>query len=409
MRVLIFEPDCGGHRLQYVAAILDALAPLPVSKLLLCQRGIRETEEFSAHLAPLQGGFDIDEGASNTRGMSAYRTGMLRFLDLYKAIARHKPDHVYIPYADGLIQIAGVARALGFSLARPGMEIEALMMRGKFAYDPPPSSMRIRLFAKTLASTPVDIVHHLDPIVYDFLRQRFQAMAGRFRLMPEAVETIDIVDRRIAQMKLGIPQNGKYVGCLGALGAGKGIALLLRAFENAPLAADTRLLLLGKPDRELRLLLDGRFRGLREAGRIIHFDRYVTQDEFHLGLMASDIVCAPYLRQIGSSGIVVRAAAVGRLVLGSQFGWVGRVIRDFELGIACDVQDVPRFATEISRALSLSENYRPGLKAQAFANFHRMENFEWHWTRRLRERLGMGHPEEIVAWQWPKPALAEAS
>ncbi len=395
--------------MQYVGAIVDALAPLRVSTVLVCERGIRQTSEFSTHLARIQGGFDIDDGVPPSRGQPAYTVGMRRFLALRKAIARHKPDHVYIPYADGLIQVAGLARMLGFSLSRPGMEIEALMMRGKFAYEPRPAPLSTRLIATALARTPVDIVHHIDPIVYDYIRHRFESLAVRFRLLPEAVESIVPLDLQTARLRLGIPPLGKYVGCLGALSAGKGVAFLLRAFSSAPMEADHRLLLVGKPDPELRLLLTGEYRTLREAGRIVHIDRYVSQDEFHLGLMASDVVCAPYHRQIGSSGIVVRAAAIGRPLLGSDFGWVGRVIRDFELGTVCDVTDIPRFATELAHALALSAGYRPGPKARLFANYHRQENFAWHWTHRLRERMGLGTPRASSEWAWPEsPSFDQA-
>jgi glycosyltransferase involved in cell wall biosynthesis len=284
------------------------------------------------------------------------------------------------------------------------MEIEGLMMRGKFAYDPSAMTLRTRITAQALKNTPIDIVHHLDPIVYDYLRQHFAELACRLRLLPEPVENMKPLDARAARAKLGISPTGSYLGCLGALSAVKGVALLLKAFADAPVAADARLLLIGKPDVELRLLLDNEYRGLCEAGRIIHIDRYVSQEEFHLGLMASDVVCVPYHRQIGSSGVVVRAAAVGRPLLGSDFGWIGRVIRDFELGIVCDVTDTPRFAVGIAAALASSSSYRQGPKAQAFSNFHCLENFERHWTRRLRERLGLGMPRKLSAWEWPESA-----
>ncbi len=395
--------------MHYVGAILDALAPLHVSMVLVCEQGIRQTAEFATHLARVQCGFEIDDGVPPSWGQPAYTVGALRFLALRRAIARHKPDHVYIPYADGLIQVAGLARMVGFSLSRPGMEIEALMMRGKFAYEPLPASLRTRLIATALARTPVDIVHHIDPIVYDYVRHQFESLAVRFRLLPEAVESIVPLDLRTARLRLGISPLGKYVGCLGALSAGKGVAFLLKAFSSTAMEADHRLLLVGKPDPELRRLLAGDYRTLQEAGRIVHIDRYVSQDEFHLGLMASDVVCAPYHRQIGSSGVVVRAATIGRPLLGSDFGWVGRVIRDFELGIVCDVTDVPRFGTELARALALSAGYRPGPKARLFSNYHQQENFEWHWTRRLRERMGLGTRRASSEWAWPEsPSFDQA-
>jgi glycosyltransferase involved in cell wall biosynthesis len=398
---MIFESEWAGHRLQYVRAILDALAPLAVSTVFVCGRGTRETQEFATHLEPIRDRFEVDESGIRTRGKTPQAAAMRRFLDFRKALARHRPDHVYLPYADGLMQVAGVSRALGLSLSRPGMEMEGLLMRGRFAYEPGPTSVRTRATIKALELSPFDIVHHLDPVVFEYLLKRCPGLAGRLRLLPEAVERIDVIDKSVARARLGIPTGGRYIGCLGAMSAAKGVNLLIKAFLRSALATDIRLLLIGEVDAELQGLLKGEYLGDMESGQIMHIDRYVSQEDFHLGFNALDVICTPYPRQIGSSGIVVRAAAVGRPVLGSEFGWVGRVIRDFELGETCDVDNGPAFAAKVVRALKIAENYRPGPKAQHFKAFHSIGNFEAHWTRRLRERLNIGEPRQLVRWEWP--------
>lgn len=387
--------------MQYVRSILDALSSLPVSTVFVCGRGVRQADEFATHLAPIAGSFQLDDGATRTRGMPPYASGLRRFVDFREALARHRPDHAYVPYADGLMQVAGLARQLGWRLSRPGMEIEGLMMRGRFAYDSGPLAIRDRATIKTLHWSPFDIVHHLDPIAYDFLVAHSPRLTGRLRLLPEAVERVEVVDRVFARVRLNIPAVGRYVGCLGALSAAKGVGLLLRVFLHSPPAPDVRLLLIGKADPQLRDLLNGECAGLRESGRIIHIDRYVSQEELHLGLNALDVICVPYLRQIGSSGILVRAAAAGRPVLGTEFGWIGRVIRDFELGETCDIETIPAFAAALERALGGARTYRAGSKAQNFKAFHSIENFEAHWTRRLRQRLRLRDSRELLQWKWP--------
>jgi glycosyltransferase involved in cell wall biosynthesis len=303
------------------------------------------------------------------------------------------------------MQIAGVCRALGLPRSRSGMEVEGLLMRGRFAYEPGPMSTRTRIAIKALELSPFDLIHHLDPLVFGYILEHCPGLTDRLRLLPEAVEHVKKIDLSLARTRLGIPPQGRYIGCLGALSAGKGVALLIKAFLLAQVASDVRLLLIGGVDAELRDLLYREYSAHVESGRFIHIDRYVSQEDFHLGLNACDVICTPYRRQIGSSGIVVRAAAVGRPVLGSEFGWVGRVIRDFELGDTCDVDDVSAFADKIARALKAAENYRAGPNAKYFRSFHTIGNFESHWTYRLRERLGIAETGQLVGWKWPKSIL----
>ena len=60
-------------------------------------------------------------------------------------------------------------------------------------------------------------------------------------------------------------------------------------------------------------------------------DRYI-QDYFR----CSDLVLVTYQRHIGSSHVLIRAAAEGVPVLGSNYGLVGKLITTYHLGIAID-------------------------------------------------------------------------
>ena len=401
---MIFEPSSQGHRLQYVRSVLDALADYPVSRLFVTARGMQETAEFATHLSPIAGTFGIDEIASQAGEGSPRMVGMRRFSDLRKAIGRHRPEHVYVPYADGLMQISGLASRFGGSLARQGMEIEGLLMRGRFAYSPEPVSMPAHASIKALEWSPFDIVHHLDPIVHEFLRGYSPTLAAKLRLLPEAVEHVKILPAKLARERLGIPTHGRYIGALGALFAGKGIALLLKAFVKANLAADTRLLLVGIADAPLLDLLREDYAEQVRSSRIIHIARYVSQDEFHLGLNASDLICVPHLHQTGSSGLVVRAAAARRPILGTDFGWIGRVIRAFHLGEVCDVENIAAFAASLSEVVNRTQAYNADEHALQFAAFHSIGNFGAHWTQRLRERLRITTPSSPIGWHWPQSA-----
>jgi glycosyltransferase involved in cell wall biosynthesis len=183
------------------------------------------------------------------------------------------------------------------------------------------------------------------------------------------------------------------------LDARKGIDLLLQAFADAALPPGDRLLLVGRADPQIRSLLDGRFAPLVRDGRVIVFDKYVTDEELERALLASDLVATPYPRHIGSASIVIRAAAAGRPVLGSEFGWSGYVIPKFGLGTTCDVTDPRAIAGSLAAAMETAAAFRLPPAGERFVRFHGLDNFQAAWTFRLRQRLGLP-PGDYRSWDW---------
>ena len=74
-------------------------------------------------------------------------------------------------------------------------------------------------------------------------------------------------------------------------------------------------------------------------------DRYYADFEYTSLISASDVVCIPYTNFIGSSNVMMHAAAQGRLVLAPEFGVLGELTRRYKLGVTCDTSD-PKLVTE---------------------------------------------------------------
>ena len=81
----------------------------------------------------------------------------------------------------------------------------------------------------------------------------------------------------------------------------------LAAFERSPLAADDRVLLVGRATPPIRELLQTRYDQLIRQQRIVVVDRYVSDEELGAAFFAADVVAVTHPRQIGSSGTLVRA------------------------------------------------------------------------------------------------------
>jgi glycosyltransferase involved in cell wall biosynthesis len=116
---------------------------------------------------------------------------------------------------------------------------------------------------------------------------------------------------------------------------------------------DLFLLCAGKiaDDREIRVGLET----LVRTGRARVIDRYVSDQEEELSFAATDVVLLPYLQHFGSSGVLSRAAAAGKMVIASDEGLIARRIRAHELGLLFSSGNHHELAARMREARVLSE------------------------------------------------------
>lgn len=394
MQSLIFEPAWEGHRLDYVARLLTGLLSSGQNVTLALSAHAPETREFKVHLEPIiqaQRAVTIDAwmclaapGASTPLRAAMPLPALLR-----ESIRRSQAQWVFVPTVDGLAQIAGLEALIGRRVVPRGVEAEALLMRGNFAY---PGSLGRRAHAELAWQLAVrgkwSALYTIDPLAFQEAIRRY-GKCSKLSLMPDPVERIPCISTIAGRIALGIPEQGRYVGIVGLLDERKGTHLLIDAFARAKLSGTDRLLLVGRQAPSIRRMLVDDYQSLVQGGRIIVIDRYVGNDELALAIAAANVVCTPYPHHIGSASIVIRAAAARRMVLGSQFGWIGYVVPRFGLGITCAVQDQSEFSLVIGKALEASNEFVVRDAQREFVKYHSPENFAATWTARLRERQGL--------------------
>lgn len=412
MRVLIAEPNCAGHRLHLVrvlaqgtARLAQGAARLPVEVRVAVAAGARASDEGRVHLAALDAAIEVQESLGGQGGSVPGARSRTRAV--VRAIDDGWADHVYVPYADGIAQILGLRRRLGrLRLPRQTM-IEGLLMRGRIAGPGRGIIGRLRQAAwkaawlRATASAPFARVHWLDPIQYDAMRRLGgRDLVARSRLMPEPVEPIRDEGRAAARRALGVPESPIYIGVAGPLNTRKGIHRLLPAFSGCDFDGhDVRLLLFGRPDDAVRPMLEGEFAPLIEQGRVIWRDGYLSDEQFDQVLCALDVAALAYPGHLGSSGLLVRSAAIGRTVLASRDGWMGWVTPKFNLGVVCDPDDTADIAAGLKDAVARARaGADGGSAAGSFTRFHTVQNFQAHFLDLLRERLGVGPDPHRSPW-----------
>jgi hypothetical protein len=412
VHIAIFEPNAGGHHYTYIKRLLPVVAGLGQRVTFVTSPEGLASPQYAAQIKSVEHLCAIDSSIQLSRSGPAVANLTGWATDLRRIAIDLAADHVLMPYADGTIQMVGLQRMTGRFSLPASLELEGLMMRGSFAYNRPTlrEALRARVWLALTSAAPFRTVHHTDPIVVRALQRRAPGLWHRTRIIPDPVERFDPPSRAEARGRLGIREDGRYIGCVGYMDRRKGIDRLIRAFLAARLGHPDRLLLAGEQEPAIReMLVDEAADAVRE-GRIIILERYISDEEFRLSVAAMDVVCTPYppgAGHSGSSSIVIHAAGQERPVLGSASGWIGDTIERFGLGRVCDVMDMVAFAAAISASFDASPDYRITEGGRRFVEFHRPENFAECFTRRLRERLNLPFPAGLRTWDWVLEAVAE--
>lgn len=391
MKVLIYEPSFTGHRLQYVRIMINALVKLADEVVFVTSNDVPESAQYKTHIQDLEGIFTLDASISRNSGnLVGHAINSVRSFLL--AIKQHKPVHVYVPYADGFAQILGLFRFMGLAKIDKNMRLEILIMRAEYFPNTEGWKTKIKnwFWFKMIDCSGAEIVHFLNSVVYENIKLSNILRRSSPALMSEPVEHMEVIDINTARSDLDIPVNGRYISCFGALDKRKGIDLLLHAFSSANLNENDRLLLMGPVSLEVRQIIDSKYASLLGDGRLILVDRYITQDELVAGLCASNLVCTPYPEHLGSSGIVVRAATIGKPVLAANVGWMSYVVPKFNLGYNCDVQNKEIFRLSIEKHLEECSGYLSSAETISFNRFQSCENFANSWVFLLKNTNKIG-------------------
>jgi glycosyltransferase involved in cell wall biosynthesis len=402
MRVLIVEQRYdGGHYLNSVRYLIQAFAPLGCEIVVALAYPAPESAQFKVYLAPHRSQFRLELISPRNYVTSMWRTIKTDAYIFRDLIDRVKPDAVYLPTADGSAESLGLSR---LALRRSGLSqvhCEALLMRMPLAYGMsdsrrPPFFTRIALNAM-----PFDVMHYIDPVVFDWVRSNVGGKAGRSaRFIADPIEPLSLPTRSQARAMLRLPEHKKLIMSIGMQEHRKGVDYLIGACARWQPAEAASIVLAGKLSAPIRELLTNVYRHLLDEGRLIVLDQYLSKEDFNACFAAGDLITTPYRPHPQPSHIVLHAATAGKMVLAANNGWFAYIVPKFSLGRLCDPQNPEQFAEVLDFALREAEGYQVSAAAKRLVEFHRSENFVRQWRRELAQM--MGKPEEAPPrdWKW---------
>jgi len=165
----------------------------------------------------------------------------------------------------------------------------------------------------------------------------------------------------------------------GAHSRRKGTLLAMRMFEQFPDRLNHFSLLIAGPVRDdIREEFDELMGRLEANGADVEvIDRYFEDQESWGLFHRSDMVLCPYLDFHGSSNVIIRAAAFGLPVVGPDFGYLGELISEKDLGSIYQAQEPESLLTAVEEvARRLEKAPRAFTKScEEYAEFHRESQY----------------------------------
>ena len=200
----------------------------------------------------------------------------------------------------------------------------------------------------------------LDPFAVEHLQSSSQQV--NLVHLPDPVEIYDNCDLSTAELKskMGIENDRLVFLLFGALTERKGVNQVLDAIALLPseVSQKVSLLLAGpisqgfKPQVEAKIALVSQSHPVQ----IIVRDEFLSEGDIQPYFQVADIILAPYQKHIGMSAITVRAAAAQKPLICSDFGLMGEVVREHQLGLTVDSSNPQAIADGMKECLSKSPN-----------------------------------------------------
>lgn len=394
MKLAIFELDASGHHLAYVRLVNFAAKMAGFAVVLWTFEHVLRSEEYRVHLAGM--GVETETWPGTLPNENAFDVATTKLRVLNHFIREYRVDHVHVPYADGLVQVAATQRFYSPHLFQTKPCIDGLTMRGPIAYCRGASRRGLSAWTSFMATcaAPWRNIQIIDPLYHATVGRLPRPIRNKFTLVPDPVHSLTTFERNQARVRFGISPDARVLGCVGGLDERKGIDRLVHAFAAARLESRDILLLAGQTTAPVRHALAQLNAALRS--RVILVEGYLATTDIDAALSATDVVCLPYPMHVGSASIAIRAAAHGKPVLGTNFGWLGYMLPLLDMGWTFEPGSNENLTNALPEALARAGEHAPSARTARFVKYSTAENFIAHLIHIWRPDLPVFN--DLITW-----------
>ncbi len=234
----------------------------------------------------------------------------------------------------------------------------------------------------------------IDEPLAEFARRTGFPGAQKVRHVHDAASMRGAVSREEARHSLGIRPDQIVVLVYGLLAERKGVAELLSALSHASCPPTVVVLLAGMQDASVRSLLASDLaQQLRVKGRLNEVPEFLDDAREHAVFRASDIAWLGYRGFYGMSGVLVQAGAMSLPVIACSQGIIGWLARKHQLGVVVDSSDVGQVVSAITQlALDPAARWLYGENGRRMAERHAPSRFAAVICDALADAVPIGDP-----------------
>jgi glycosyltransferase involved in cell wall biosynthesis len=348
--LLLYEPRAEGHHPGWLRFISDDLLSAGMRLTLAVDMRPQSIGRIRDHLGPVAS----DVAMMNVHdfpGAGAKYGG--KILNVADCLRHSGAENVFLCAFDETASDLWRRAALGVA---PPKELRARMggiyHRPRFLERPrwtSPGWFKMRGFRRFLREGWLRQLLFLNEYLVRELQDKFPG--APFHFLCDPCPPFAPVDAADARAQLQVPPDAKVFLFYGGGYRRKGLHLAVEAMSLLSADSPAYLLCAGQlnPDPQTAAALEK----LVGAGQARFINRFVTADEEAMAFAASDAVLLPYIHHIGTSGILSRAASAGKMVIVSDEELIGRLTREYGMGLLFPTENVKALSGCIQSAATM--------------------------------------------------------
>ncbi len=396
-KVMLFDLEYTGHHANYIRYLIRYWGDhqLAGELIILVSPVFKQKHENVVELADSYLESEIRMIAVSeveAQSVSASKTTVDRSLRqikewglLCKYASSLRVDHCIIMYIDTceLPFILGLKAPCSISgiYFRPSFHYASFSDISSRKWNTPLRSLREQTFIRRLTQSKlVSKVFCIDPFASAAINEKFSTSKAVHLADPVEIPGIQTSRIETISDKLKIEKGRKTFLLFGSINARKGVYKTLDALSQ--LSDDSCrqicLLIVGAPRASELEMLNYRIDEVtaQKPIQVLTVFEYISEADVPVYFRLSDFVLAPYQSHIGMSGILLLAAASDKPVISSDFGLMGKLVRQFELGVSINSSSTDAIRDAISCLLSsCGMSVHSTKKSRLFAEMNSAERF----------------------------------
>lgn len=337
MLTLIFDETLSGHHLEYLHHYYVGAIQRPDEKYVICIPSsfgeVKDKYEWP-EAKNVKFEFIAAEDEASLRKPGIYKHGWIASRVLNRYVRDLKPDRVllttlmlFVPFIvfmlPSWVRVKGIMYKIYLYREKSMPFLRLLTEKFRFW-----CLSKSRLIERVFVLNDHDSAETFNKLYH----------TDKFQFLPDPVPSVDRSKVHDIRKELNIPQDKKVFLHFGGLSDRKGTLDILDAIGlcSKEDLADKTFIFAGHQSKNLEPLFSARYNFVKDKAQILVFNEFCSYDFLYNLCYTCDVILMPYHLTDLSSGVLGYASVFNKPVVGPSDGLIGRLIRQYNFGLALD-------------------------------------------------------------------------